>query len=607
MGKTLKFVSKYLADMKWKIVLALSLSFVSSALIIWRPKVSGQIVDKVAQPVYLALSSGKAVDASLYSVLLSLSGLILLITVARSLCLYFYRYTTEIVSQSVWRSMREDMYRKLSILDFEFFDKNRTGDIMTKMTSDTEMLRHFSAFTLIMTIENIVLFVGAIFAMLLINPILTGCLAVVVPFVLFLSRSMATNIRPKFHRVREGFSALNSNVQENIGGNRVVKAFAKEDYEIEKFEEKNQDFAQRNRDVADLQSSYIPKLDFSAGMLSVILIAAGGVLAVWGKVSIGDIVTFNGLLWAINNPLRMSGWLMSEMERAAASTERILEFLETEPKINPEIEKPVKVERFLGEVEFKNVTFKYDNDYVLKNISFKVQPGQTVAIVGPTGSGKSTLVNLISRFYDVSEGEVLIDGINVKDVDLYRLRDNIAMAMQDIFLFSDTIEGNIAYGNPSASFDDVKRVSQAADADGFISRMPDGYDTIVGERGVGLSGGQKQRIALARALLKNPSILVLDDTTSAVDMETEHFIQQTLKEYFADRTTFIIAHRISSVKNADLILVLSDGQIIEYGTHENLIKRPADEAYYRSVYENQMGDFDSFYTAAQGGINSGKK
>lgn len=402
--------------------------------------------------------------------------------------------------------------------------------------------------------------------------------------------------------MRECFSALNSIVQENIGGNRVVKAFAAEKFETEKFETANQEYGNANRDVAKLQAKYIPDLDFLAGSLSAILIVAGGFLAIMGKVSIGDIVTFNGLLWAINNPLRMSGWLMSEVERAVASAERIEEFLHTEPKIKPEPKQKHKT-RLRGKVEFDHVDFKYDNDYVLRDVCFKAEPGQTIAIVGPTGSGKSTLINLINRFYDVSAGEVRIDGINVKEIDLYELRENIATAMQDIFLFSDTIEGNIAYGNPDASFEDVKRVSRAADAHPFIEKMEDGYDTIVGERGVGLSGGQKQRIALARALLKDPSILILDDTTSAVDMETDHFIQQALDEYFADRTTFIIAHRISSVKNADLILVISDGQIIESGTHEDLIHRPVEEAYYRSVYENQMGDFDTFYQ--KGGMENG--
>lgn len=604
MKKSMQFIFGFLKKQRFRMGVALALSLFSSILIILRPKIMGNIVDQVAQPVWEAVTNGKAVSPGLYQVLTALILVILAITLVRSVCWYFYRWNTETISQNMILSLRETMYKKLSILDFDFFDKNRTGDIMTKMTSDVDMLRHFSAYTLFISLENIVVFIGALVAMMVINPTLTLCLLIVVPFVVYFSGKMAKEVRPRFHKVRECFSALNSIVQENIGGNRVVKAFAAEKFETEKFERANQEYGNANRAVAKLQAKYIPDLDFLAGSLNAILIIAGGLLAIMGKVSIGDIVTFNGLLWAINNPLRMSGWLMSEVERAVASAERIQEFLETEPKIKP-VPKQKHKARLNGRVEFDHVDFKYDNDYVLRDVCFKAEPGQTVAIVGPTGSGKSTLINLINRFYDVSSGEVRIDGMNVKDIDLYELRENIATAMQDIFLFSDTIEGNIAYGNPDASFEEVKRVSRAADAHPFIEKMEDGYDTIVGERGVGLSGGQKQRIALARALLKDPSILILDDTTSAVDMETDHFIQQALDEYFADRTTFIIAHRISSVKNADLILVISDGQIIESGTHEELIQRPVEEAYYRSVYENQMGDFDTFYQ--KGGMGNGTK
>lgn len=606
MKKSLKFIIGYLAQQKWLVGLVLLLNFLSSALLIIRPKIMGKIIDSVAQPIWKKVTGGGAIDDDFFKMLYVLSLSIMIITIVRGVLFYFSRIISEKISQSVIFSLRNDMYKKLNSLDFEFFDNHRTGDIMTKMTSDVDMIRHFSAYTVFIFIENLIVFIGATILLSYMSPILMLCFFTVVPVVMILGKKLSLGIRPRFHKVRECFSALNTAVQENIGGNRVVKAFATEEFEIDKFEKKNQDYANANREVAKFQSEKIPILDFVSGMLNVILILVGGILAVKGYITIGNIVTANGLLWALYNPLRMSSNLLSEMERAVASTERIQEFLETEPKIISDNNKISKSKRFMGEVEFKHVTFKYENDIVLNDISFKAQPGQTIAIIGPTGSGKSTLVNLISRFYDVSSGEVLIDGINVKDIDLKTLRDNVSATMQDIFLFSDTIEGNIAYANPAASFDEIKRASKAADAHTFISKMQDGYDTVVGERGVGLSGGQKQRIALARALLANPSILILDDTTSAVDMETEHYIQNTLKEYFADRTTFIIAHRISSVKNADLILVLSDGQLIEYGTHENLIQRPVEEAYYRSVFENQMGDFDSFYNCI-GGEGDGKK
>jgi ATP-binding cassette subfamily B protein len=285
----------------------------------------------------------------------------------------------------------------------------------------------------------------------------------------------------------------------------------------------------------------------------------------------------------------MSGWLINDIQRFHASADKIRELFNTESAIN-NAEQPDERD-INGVVEFKNVCFGYENGEVLKDVSLKAKPGQTVAIIGPTGSGKSTLVNLICRFYDCSDGEVMVDNVNVKDIDLRALRAKISVAMQDVFLFSDTIEGNIAYGVPDAPYETVKWAAGIADADKFISSLPEGYDTVVGERGVGLSGGQRQRIALARAILKNPSILILDDTTSSVDMETEFEIHKTLKSFYNNKTTFIIAHRISSVKNADQIIVLNNGQIIEQGTHETLIDL---KGYYYNVYLSQFGDFDGF-------------
>jgi ATP-binding cassette, subfamily B, multidrug efflux pump len=284
----------------------------------------------------------------------------------------------------------------------------------------------------------------------------------------------------------------------------------------------------------------------------------------------------------------MAGWLINDVQRFIASAEKVEDLLNTKAEITNEA-KRFNVKHLKGIVHFDNVSFSYGDEQVLKDVSFKVMSGQTIGIIGPTGAGKSTLVNLLSRFYDASNGEVRVDGLNVKDWDLSKLRDSMATVMQDIFLFSDTIEGNIAYGNPEASFEDVQSAAKMAEADDFISKLPEGYDTIIGERGVGLSGGQRQRIALARALLKNPSILILDDTTSAVDMETELRIQRTLQSILKEKTCFIIAHRISSVKDADLILVIENGTIIESGKHKELLEK---KGYYYKVFCNQNGNFD---------------
>lgn len=399
---------------------------------------------------------------------------------------------------------------------------------------------------------------------------------------------MTRDVGPTFYAIREQFSKLNTIVQENISGNRVVKAFAKEDYETSKFQRENQAFMDRNLESAKMWEKYLPILTSFSNMFSVIMILAGGILVIKGSMSIGDLVVFNSLIWALNNPMNMVGWLINDIERFIASSRKIRMLISADAKIKSN-DKAAAKNRIHGDIEFKNVSFKYGDEAVLENIDFKAKSGQTVAILGPTGCGKSTLVSLIQRFYDACEGEILIDGKNIKKYNLQKLRDSISAAMQDIFLFSDTIEGNIAYGTPDASFEKVKWAAEVSDADEFISKLSNGYDTIVGERGVGLSGGQKQRIALARAVIKEPSILILDDTTSSLDVETEIMIQKNLRKYLRDKTTFIIAHRISSVKNADLILVMDEGRIVESGTHDELLKK---KGYYANVYENQYGNFE---------------
>jgi ATP-binding cassette subfamily B protein len=399
---------------------------------------------------------------------------------------------------------------------------------------------------------------------------------------------MSVKVKPAFTAIREQFSRLNSVVQENISGNRVVKAFAKEEYEIYKFSRENAGFKDKNTEAAKIWEKYLPVLDSLAGALSIVMIFAGGIMVIRDNITLGELVTFNSLIWALNNPMRMVGWLINDTQRFAASAEKIMAILNKEPKIKSS-EQALGGKKLEGWVEFRDVSFGYGNARVLKNISFKACPGQTVAIIGPTGSGKSTLVSLISRFYDCTKGKLLIDGRDIKDYGLRQLRESIAVAMQDIFLFSDTIEGNIAYGVPEVSLEKVEWAADMAGAHEFITDFKEGYDTIIGERGVGLSGGQKQRIALARALIKDPSIIILDDTTSSVDIETEHKIHHMLREFYKDKTAFIIAHRISSVKNADLILVLDSGSIVERGTHNELL---ALKGHYYSVFMNQYGDFD---------------
>ncbi|MGG5252703.1 ABC transporter ATP-binding protein [Neobacillus sp. SM06] len=568
----------YIRKYRARLFLGLFLSLVVSALNMVNPYFAGKIVDKVI----LGGQSG---------LLVPFLGLMVGVTVVKTVIRYNYQLMFERISQSVIFTVREQLYDRLHQLDFSFYDRTKTGDIMARMTGDLEAVRHFTAWVIYMIFENLTILLFALGFMFYIHPPLALAMLAITPLIGFFAYRLAYTVKPTFSEIRGQFARLNSVVQENISGNRVVKAFAKEDYEIEKFSAENEAFKEKNILSAHVWERFLPILDSLAGVLSVVMIVVGGIMVINGSLTLGQLVTFNSLLWALNNPMRMAGWLINDVQRFIASAEKVEDLLNAQSKITNR-EMPSNVKNFRGIVEFDHVFFSYGDGAVLENINFKVTPGQTVGIIGPTGAGKSTLVNLLSRFYDPDRGEVRVDGVNVRDWDIHKLRGNIAMVMQDIFLFSDTIEGNIAYGNPQASIETVHAAAKAAEAHEFISELPDGYDTIVGERGVGLSGGQRQRIALARAILKDPAILILDDTTSAVDMETELKIQQTLNSVLQEKTCFIIAHRISSVKEADLILVMNNGNIIERGKHEELLKK---KGYYYHVYKNQFGDFDEMF------------
>jgi len=594
MIKSFRFLWRYMKEYYVRLIVTGILVCLSSVVVLIAPNIFGSIIDDIG--LYKA-------DMNLLIMPLSI---VLLSYVGRAIFIYVYRYNTELVSQNVMLKIREDMYKNLGKLDFHFYDQNRTGDLMTKMTADVDMVRHFVAYTMSEMIRLAIMFICAAVYLLVLNAKLALILLTLIPFIAFISYKLQKKAHPQFMETRRAFSFLNTMVEENIAGNRVVKAFASEDYEMEKFEVGNLRFKKSQLDLANIWATYIPPLDMIASLFMVFLILFGGIMAIGGMgsgISVGDILQFSMLLWTLEIPTRQAGWLVSEATQCVTSIERIREILDAKPDIENTKNFIVK-DRLQGKIEFRNVNFSYGEDRILSDINFVVKPGQTIALVGPTGSGKSTLINLICRFYDATDGEILLDDTDIKSIDLKTLRHSIATALQDIFLFSDTIEENIAYGNPDISHEQIIRVAKIADADNFIHNLPDDYETIIGERGVGLSGGQKQRIALARALVNDPSVLILDDTTSSVDMQTEHEIHKMLGEYFNGRTTIIIAHRISAVRHADQIFVLSDGQIIEHGTHEELTRRPREEAYYRSVYENQYGDFDNFY---KGGDNNGEK
>lgn len=569
----LSFLKKY----RVRMIVGLILVFITSLLVLINPQISGMIVDEV-------------IEGQHYEKLGILLLVMIGVTLVRSLLRFTFLMCFESSSQGLVYDMREEAYRKLMKEDFNFFNKNRTGDLMSRQTGDMDAVRHMVSHVIYFSFENILVFLMALVMIFSVNVKMALCMLIVLPFTLAVTLSQRRHIKPAFDRVRDCFSSLNAFAQETIAGNRVVKAFAKEDYELEKFDRENDGYRDAQLNAASIWMKYIPMFEILSQCLTIILMIMGGFMVIDGEMTIGNMVTVNGYLWMLNSPLRQAGWIINDLQRFLTAIEKIYKVYTTDPDIK-QPEHVVEKRKLKGSVTFDHVNYYTNDDTVLKDISFHVEPGQTVGIIGATGSGKSSLINLICRFYDVNQGRVLVDDIDVRNLNLQTLRGNIGIAMQDVFLFSDTIEGNIAYGNPDCTFEQVQAAAKIANADEFIREMPEGYDTIIGERGVGLSGGQKQRISLARAILKDPSIIILDDTTSAIDMETESMIQNELKKISDERTVFIIAHRISSIIHADQILVLDNGRLVERGTHEQLL---AKKGYYSTVFHHQYGEFDRF-------------
>lgn len=553
-----------------RIITAMVISAVTSLMLLVNPSLTATLVDEV-------------IIAENPEPLLGILAIMLIVKLAREGARYLMIVLLETASQNTVYSLRRTLFAKLQFQDTRFFDRNRTGDLMTRMSADLDWCRHFISYMDYAVVDCVFMFLGTLILFFCVSWKLTLCLAVVTPILMLITKVYSGKVRPLFVAMRERLSEMNTAAQENIAGNRVVRAFAREKYEEESFERRNAAFRDSQLAINKKWLSFYPFIELLANSMTVITVFLGGYFIILGEITPGELTIFTQLSWALSNPMRQLGNLINDTQRFATSATKVMELYYGRPHIADRSD-AVDHADMKGAIAFKNVTFHFDRQEVLHDISFDVKPGQTLAIMGPTGSGKTTIINLLARCYDVSSGSVEVDGCDVKNWKLQQLRRHLGVATQDVFLFSDTVDGNIAFGNQALTEAQVHEYARIADADEFISKLSEGYDTLIGERGVGLSGGQKQRIALARALAMEPRILIMDDTTSALDSETERYIQEQLRHLPFPCTKIIIGQRISAVKDADQILILQEGKITERGTHEELLK---NHGYYWETYALQ--------------------
>jgi ATP-binding cassette subfamily B protein len=549
----------------------LILSGISAAMWIINPMLGQKLIDDVITPQNTAP-------------LIPLLVIMFTVQITRLTLRYFMIMCMEKASTAVMTDIRCDMYEMVQKQDYRFLGLFPTGNLMTRMTQDLERLRHTIAWVSYQFVDAVVLFISVFTFYMIINWQLALCLVAVTPFILYISHRFRKRLRPRFQLLRQKLTELGTTVTENIDGNRVVKASAREEHEKEKFEKFNAEFRDTSCGNALIVAKYQPFLDGASQVLIIITLIVGGYFLIKGWLTKGQYLAFSSLTWALAGPLRMLGPLLADLERYTASGEMIREVVESPQGISDADDAVELTERPTGKIEFRDVNLSINGVPILENISFTAEAGSTIGILGSTGAGKTSLINLLTRLYEPDSGQTLLDGLDVRRYTMSSLRRHIGVAMQDVFLFSDSVKGNIAFGRPDLEDQDIRMRAVQADADSFISGMSESYETLIGERGVGLSGGQRQRIALARALAVKPAVLILDDTTSAVDSETEQFIQEQLRNLDFPCTKIIIAQRISSFRGADFILVMDKGRIIERGTHRELL---GERGFYHYIWSLQ--------------------
>jgi ATP-binding cassette, subfamily B, multidrug efflux pump len=520
------------------------------------------------------------------------------IALGRGLFNFFQGYLAEKASQGVAFDLREGLFARIQRLSFSYYDKAQTGQLLIRLTNDVEQIRMFVGTGVIQLAASALMLIGSAVVLFSMNAILAAAAISTILPILWVLRLFVGRMGPLFGTVQMWLGRLNTTLQEDLRGIRVVRAFSGEEREVTRYEASNQALLTQNLGLVETISNSFPFVFFFANLGTLVVVGLGGVQIFHGRLTLGGLIAFNSYLAFLLMPIMTLGFIAAMMSRAAVSAKRVFELLDTAVEVtdreNARALPPIK-----GKVELRDVRFKYGGAEreILSGVSFAAEPGQLVAILGATGSGKSTIINLIPRFYDVTAGQVLVDGHDVREVTLSSLRSQIGIVLQDALLFSGPVRENIAYGRPDATLEQIKAAAKAAQAAEFIEALPNGYDTIVGERGVGLSGGQRQRIAIARALLTDPRLLILDDSTSAVDAETEHAIQGALDQLMRDkrRTAIVIAQRLTTVRDADLILVLDEGKVAAQGRHDELV---ATSELYNLILGSQLQDAPALRVAS---------